>query len=311
MNIWGDRMAQDIVARVRKFNRFYTNILGLLNTAILDSQYTLSELRLLLEIDRMERCTFARLISLLNIDKGLASRQIKRLASGGLVQKVPSPGDRRVEYLELTPAGKAELASMEARSNEQVARLVRHLPDAGQEQLAESMEHIMASLASGGAVRIRPYEHGDIDYVIDCHQELYHKDYGFNSSFRGYVEKPVRDFHSRRDPAWEQMWIAELDGQPVGAIAIVRAEEHIAQLRWFFVDPRARGRGLGSSLIGTALDFCRERNYHRVILWTADVLKVSRRMYAAHGFAPTETMDNTAWTGGVIHEEKWELALRS
>ncbi len=302
-------MSQQIVTRIRKFNRFYTNVLGLLNTAILDSPYSLSELRLLLEIDRMEKCTFARLSSLLNMDKGLASRQLKRLAGCGLVRKLPSPGDRRVEYLELTAHGQSVLSEMEAKSNGQIEQMICHLSDQEREELVQSMERVASALSSRGTASIREYLPDDVDYVIGYHSELYKRDYGFNSSFVDYVDKPVRAFHAHRSKR-EQMWIAELNNQRVGAIAVVQTEENTAQLRWFIVDPKARGRGFGSSLIKTALAFCRDAGYQKVILWTADMLKVSRRMYAAHGFTLIETKENTSWTGQVIHEEKWELDLR-
>jgi GNAT superfamily N-acetyltransferase len=156
---------------------------------------------------------------------------------------------------------------------------------------------------------IRPFRPEDVDYVVSGHKEMYGRDYGFNSVFDEYVEKAVKAFHENRDAEKEQMWVAEWAGKPAGAIAIVKAAETTAQLRWFFVDPEARGRGIGGELIKTALNFCRENGYRTVILWTVDRMASARRMYEAHGFVLTESKPNNAWTDGELTEEKWELAL--
>lgn len=303
-------MSADTVSRIRSFNRFYTNVLGLLDRGILGSSYSLTEVRLMLEIDRMERCTFARLAALLNMDGGQLSRTVRRLVSAGIVGRERSAGDGRVEYLELTEAGRREFLELDGKSNGQIESLIGHLSADERAKLTESMEFVEKCLAGGGGgIQIRPYVPEDITYVIGRHRELYRRDYGFKDVFGDYVEKTVRAFHAGREEGREQMWIAWAGDVPAGAAAVVQASDKEAQFRWFFVEPEARGRGVGGALIATVLGFCREKGYRKVILWTADVLKVARRMYEANGFRLVEAKPNDTWTDGVLNEEKWELAL--
>lgn len=303
-------MSGNTVAKIRAFNRFYTNILGLLNKGILDSPFSLSEVRLMLEIDKMEKCTLARLTGRLNIDKGLASRLAGRLVSAGLVAKECSKEDGRVEYLSLTEQGRGLMAGLNEKSDAQISAMIQNLSEADRARLIDSMGFITACLSQNAdSLRIRAYRPEDVDYVVSRHRELYHKDYGFNAVFADYVGKTVTAFQSNRDSNKEQMWLAEWGGKPAGAVAIVRASDAVAQLRWFFVDPEARGRGVGGELIGTALAFCRERGYGSVILWTVDRMTSARRMYAERGFRLTESKPNCTWTDGELLEEKWELAL--
>jgi N-acetylglutamate synthase-like GNAT family acetyltransferase len=160
-----------------------------------------------------------------------------------------------------------------------------------------------------GSILIRSYKKEDIDYIIERHRELYDKEYGFSSEFVDYVEKYVKEFDKNHDEARENIWIAEADGKRVGMIAIVKAGDETAQLRWFLIEPEMRGKGLGHRLMKTVIDFCKEKGYRHVFLWTADILAAARHLYQVYGFALTETVPNDTWTDDVINEERWDLHL--
>lgn len=156
---------------------------------------------------------------------------------------------------------------------------------------------------------IREYKTEDLDYIIKRHRELYEEEYGFNSTFGEYVEKYLLEFNKEYDENKENIWIAEINSKPVGVIAIAKSDNNTAKLRWFLIEPEMRGKGLGSKLIKVAIDFCREKNYKHIILWTADVLKDARNIYKKYGFNLTESIDNVSWTNNLIKEERWDLHL--
>lgn len=159
------------------------------------------------------------------------------------------------------------------------------------------------------SILVRNYKKEDIDYIIERHRVIYDKEYGFSSEFMDYVEKYVKEFDKNHDEAMENIWIAETGGKRVGMIAIAKAEEDTAQLRWFLIEPEMRGKGLGHRLMKMAVDFCKEKGYRHVFLWTVDILEAARHLYQAYGFALTETVENDAWTDDVIKEERWDLYL--
>ncbi len=301
-----------IISEVRSFSRFYTNILGLLNQSILDSQYSLTEVRILLEINITKDCTANILIDKLDIDRGYLSRILNRFKSDELITKETSCNDGRLIFLRLTLRGKQVLSELEEKSNKQAWKLVNHLTESKKEKLVDSMKYIKSSLAlafSEQTLKIRTYKLEDIDYIIKIHRELYEHEYGFESTFGDYVEKYVVQFNKCCDKTKENIWIAEMNSKPVGVIAITKLDDDTAQLRWFLIEPEMRGKGLAHKLMKTAMDFCKEKKYKHVLLWTADMLKIARHIYKKYGFDLTESIDNTSWTDKLVKEERWDLYL--
>src|SRR5437867_7870156 len=85
---------------------------------------------------------------------------------------------------------------------------------------------------------------GDLGAVVSLHGLVYAREYGFDPTFEAYVAGPLAEFALRGSPR-ERLWLAERDGRLVGCAAVVAAAPQTAQLRWFLVDPAARGAGLG------------------------------------------------------------------
>lgn len=148
---------------------------------------------------------------------------------------------------------------------------------------------------------------GDIGYLLQRHGVLYAAEFGFDPSFEGYVAEPLGKFVRTRTTR-EQLWIAEADGRAIGWVAIVRADDTTAQLRWFLVEPEMRGRGLGKRLLGEAIRFCLEAAYARVILWTVPQLTAAARLYVAAGFAMVEEKVG-GHCGALTREWRYELPL--
>ncbi|MBV7273430.1 MarR family transcriptional regulator/GNAT family N-acetyltransferase [Clostridium sp. PL3] len=298
------------IKKIRRFNRFYTNVLGLLNQHILDSSYSLTEVRILLEIDKIDRCTANILIHKLDIDRGYMSRILKRFEKSGLITKENSIDDRRMVILHLTSEGKSILAGLEEKSNNQIQKLINPLTEDEEEKLVNAMNYVTRILSPDiSPVKIRRFESEDIEHIIKRHRELYALEYGFSSSFGDYVEKIVREFDKNFDESRENIWVAEDHGKVVGEIAIVRVDENTAQLRWFLIEPEMRGKGLGHELMKVVIDFCKEKNYKHVFLWTVNLLGAARHLYKSYGFKLTETQENNTWRKEVTKEERWNLDL--
>jgi len=299
-----------VVEEIRKFSRFYTNVLGLLNRSILDTPYSLTEARVLLEIGWTPDCTANAITAKLNIDRGYLSRLLKRLIAAGLVSRSVSPADSRRLLLTLTEAGRQTTTELEERSRQQLRQLIAHLTDREKERLHDAVRYVRYSLTAGASpVTIRSFRPEDIDWIITSHRDLYATEYGFKPIFAHYVEKYSREFAAVYDPARENIWIAEADGKPAGSIAIVKAGLDVAQLRWFLLEPHLRGAGLGHRLMATVLDFCREKGYRHIFLWTVNVLAAARHLYALYGFTLTETQPNDEWSEATLAEERWDLPL--
>lgn len=306
-----EKLGNNVISEVRKFSRFYTNILGLLNKCILDSSYSLTEARILIEIYKTRECTANELIEKLHIDRGYMSRILRKFDGDKLIIKEKSSEDGRVTFLNLTLKGEAILSELEEKSNVQIIKLIDHLNSDEKRKLVESMGNIEKLLdEKEDDVIIRKYNDSDIDYIIKRHGELYKAEFGFLGQFADYVEKYVLEFNKKHDEDKENIWIAEYNEKRIGVIAVAKGDnDYAAQIRWFLIEPEARGKGLGHKLVKTALDFCKKENYKHIFLWTADVLKTARHIYGSYGFKLTETVTNTEWTDKKVLEEKWEMDL--
>src|SRR5262249_30806362 len=131
----------------------------------------------------------------------------------------------------------------------------------------------------GGPITLRTgLPPGDLGSIVYLHGVIYAHERGFDPSFEAYVAGPLSDF-VRSGNERQRLWIAERDGGIVGCIAIVAAASRTAQLRWFLVDPRARGAGLGKRLLAEAVAFCRGSGYAEVMLWTESALTAAAHLY--------------------------------
>lgn len=300
---------QEAVSKIRSFNRFYTELLGLLGRGFLNSSYSLTEARVLLEISRMDRCTANALGARLSVDRSYLSRILKRFEHEGLIRRERSDRDNRVFYIDLTEEGTRAMEGFHRASNGQIAGMIRSLDGKELGELLGAMATIRGFLS--GAVRsaeIREFRQEDLDYVLSRHKTLYAEEYGLSPVFWGYVERIIPAFFKDCNHERECLWIAEADGKPAGSIAIADAGNGTAQLRYFLLEPAARGMGLGGRLIDRALDFCREKGYRHVFLETFSALKTARGVYRSRGFSITATHANPEWGKDVL-EERWDRDL--
>lgn len=303
-----------IIRSMRQFNRFYTGLIGLLDQHILDSDLSLSEVRVLYEIGHTEDCTAGKLTERLALDGGYLSRILKIFEKNKIARRRQSATDGRTFYLQLTPKGKRLLQTLDERSNEQIKKVLDPLPAVSQEQVAASMQTIEQLLSGNTGVTLSDivFRHelrpGDAGYLIHLHGDLYARETGYNLEFEAYVCKTFYDFLRRYDPATDRVFLATYRNRIVGAVAILGHSPELAQLRWLLVHPDMRGIGLGKQLVADALAFCREKKYKRVYLLTTNQQLTAADIYIKAGFRKTAGTSQEMW-GHRLYEERYDLQL--
>jgi DNA-binding MarR family transcriptional regulator/GNAT superfamily N-acetyltransferase len=300
-------MSTGTVAAVRDFNRFYTRVIGVLAGGLLDTDYSLTEARVLFELAQRDRTEVATLRRDLGLDPGYLSRMLARFETAGLVTRATSDADARRRTVRLTAAGRDAYAVLDRRSAADIGELLRPLDAAGQDRLLAAMDTVRDLLTGPSTdVALREPTPADLGWVVASHGALYAREYGWGDSFVALVARIVADFADGHDPARERGWIAARGGQPVGSVFCVRGDDdRTAKLRLLLVDPAARGLGLGHRLVDECVSFARSAGYTTLTLWTNQRLTAARRIYAAAGFSLVDTFTHE------IHgaEETWRRAL--
>ncbi|WP_277758174.1 bifunctional helix-turn-helix transcriptional regulator/GNAT family N-acetyltransferase [Pseudomonas sp. A34-9] len=275
---------------VRGFNRFYTHQIGVLQEHLLQSDYSLTELRILYELASHGDLTSADLWQMLGLDAGYMSRIISGFEKRGLIQKVPSPTDARAAQLHLTDFGRDILIPLEKASREQIVAMLERLPEPQQKQLIGAMTLIQTLLegSQDSTYVLRDPQPGDMGTVMQQQAALYTREYGWNAEFEALVAEVVAKYLRDYDPTCERCWIAEKDGKVIGSVFIVRQDATTAKLRMLYVDASARGLGIGSRLVEECLRFARQIGYQKMTLWTTSNLTAARKIYQKAGFELVE-----------------------
>lgn len=303
-----------VIQDIRSFNRFYTKTIGLLNQHILESDLSLSEVRVLYEIGQQAKATASQLVAALQMDAGYLSRMLKRFEKKGWLIRQQSNMDGRTFFIQLSAAGKRLIAGLSEKSDNEIARLVTPLSETQQEQVTKAMQSVQQLLTDPSAqalpeVSIR-YNllPGDVGYLVYLHGVLYAKETGYNLEFESYVCKTFYEFLPGYNPAKDRMFIAVANGQIVGSVAIAASSRHLVQLRWFLVHPDYRGQGLGKRLINEAINFCKEKNYQKIYLLTTSMQHTAISLYTKLGFRKTGEKFLKQW-GQELYEQRYDMDL--
>jgi DNA-binding MarR family transcriptional regulator/GNAT superfamily N-acetyltransferase len=276
---------------VRSFNRFYTREIGLLNRSLPATDLSLPAARVLYELAQapQDGRTAAEIGRALRMDKAHLSRIVARFLARGLATSQVSPDHRKHRLLTLTDAGRKAFAAVEAGARAQVNALLEPLDAAHRNRLVEAMRDIRAALqardAMDGDVTLRPLRPGDLGWIIHRQTVLYAREYGWDWTYEGLASRILGAFVADFDPAREDGWVAERRGAIVGSIFLMKSDDPaVAKLRLLYVEPKARGAGVGRMLVDACIARARELGYRRLTLWTNDILVAARRIYEAAGF---------------------------
>lgn len=274
------------VARIRAFNRFYTQVLGLLGEGLLDTPYSLGESRILFELGTTDGVSPGELAERLQLNPGYVSRILSRLKKRHLVRAQTSRADARRRVVSLTSEGNEAFELLDERSSQQIRELLSRLSADEQARLMSSISNMEALLGekASAMVVLRGPVPGDYGWIVQRHGELYAQEYGWDESFEALVARIVADYVDRRDPKRDAAWIAEVNGNRVGCVFCMKKTGDMAQLRILLVEPSARGMGIGTRLVEECIRFARRAGYQQMMLWTNDVLVDARRIYERAGF---------------------------
>lgn len=310
----GDRLGSATdTARFRRFNRMYTRFIGTLNEGLLDSEFSLAEGRVLYEIAHRATPTASEIAEALGLDAGYLSRLLRKFEDKGLLRKKTSGDDGRSVTLHLTARGRAAFNRLNAMSDEQAESILAALAPGARMELLRCMsaiEDILAGAKERKPFVLRPHRVGDMGWVVHSEGLGYALQFGWDETFEALAAKIVADFIANYDASRERCWIAEIDGQHAGHIFLVKHPDKpdTAKLRLLYVEPSARGLGLGETLVTECLRFARTAGYKKVVLWTQSILSAAHRIYQRAGFRLVKQEAHHSF-GHDLAGQEWELEL--
>ncbi|MBX5009685.1 bifunctional helix-turn-helix transcriptional regulator/GNAT family N-acetyltransferase [Rhizobium lentis] len=300
-----------LIETARDFNRFYTNFLGLLNKAYLDSPFTLTDARILFEIGSHDGVSAVGLVRDLHLDPAYLSRILKRFRAEGLIETSPDPADLRSQVITVTERGREQFDELGRRANAQIAARFDNLA-AGEPQVAvRAMNTIRALLdpaAKPAPAILRPHRAGDIGWIVQSQGRFYAEEYGWDLRFEALIAEVGGKFLANFDPETEYCWIAERGGINVGSVLVTNGGDGVAKLRLLYVDKSARGLGLGKLLVDECIRFSRQKGYHELSLWTNDMLEAARAIYIKAGFRLVSEERHRMF-GPEANGQNWVLTL--
>ncbi|ARP99587.1 bifunctional helix-turn-helix transcriptional regulator/GNAT family N-acetyltransferase [Pseudorhodoplanes sinuspersici] len=308
-----DSSFEQRVTAVRRFSRFYTRQIGLLQDGLLDTPFSLTQARVLYELAQQQTCTATELAAALGLDHGYLSRILRLFDERGLVAKRRGNEDGRQVVLSLTTKGRLAIAKLDQLSQHEMGTMLGKLGETEQIRVVAAMDTIERLIGpntdDAPAFLLREHRPGDMGWVVARHGALYPAEYGWDNHIEALTAEIVAGFLKNFDPARERCWIAEMDGEPVGSIFLVRDSDAVARVRLLIVDPKARGLGIGRRLVEEAIAFARTAGYSSITLWTHKVLTAARMIYVKAGFKLVEEWVHDEF-GKPETSETWQLDLR-
>ncbi len=279
---------KESIRQIRSFNRFYTQKLGILDPQLLESPYSLTEIRVLFEIDQHQLISVKEIIELLQLKAHFVNQALKKLLNDQLIYQIDTSHDKSGRF-SISEKGRDVMAGLVSKMEQKIEKQINRLPINDRDVLLEAMGSIY-NLMADTKVMIQDVVYrdellpGDIGYMIYLHGLLYSKESAYNIQFEGYVAQTFYEFLERYDPENDRIWLATYYNRIIGSIAIVHHSDTRAQLRWFLVHPSFRGGGIGKKLYQFAMDYCTEKAYESIFLYTTDVQTVAIKMYEKSGF---------------------------
>jgi DNA-binding MarR family transcriptional regulator/GNAT superfamily N-acetyltransferase len=308
------RPGDDAIDIIRSFNRRYTRQLGLLDNGLLGSEFTLTEARVLYELANCEDSTATQIAGELGLDLGYMSRLIKKFGRRRYIKRKRSPVDARQSRLQLTERGRAVFDPLDRAARLQIAEMIAPMTPEQSSLLLSAMQSVQRLLEVDSEesrrepYAIRPLKVGDIGWITHRQGILYSQEYGWDATYEAMVADILAGFVKNFDSTMERGWVAERAGGIIGSVFLVRASADLAKLRLLYVEPTARGLGLGRRLVQECIDFARMKGYKTLTLWTNDVLVSARRIYQAAGFQLTKEERHHAF-GKDLVGQTWDLVL--
>ncbi len=304
------------VASLRSFNRLYTQRLGLLNQRLDGSPFPLSEARVLYELAHNPSINAAGISRRLGMDRAQLSRILAGFLKRRLLAKKTSPEHAKHQQLSLTPSGARAFAALNQATDSAISGLLGEIAPPARRQLLDAAAKFTDALSgmhreAADEVLLRAPVPGDIGWVIHRQASLYREEYGWDWTYEALIAGILADFIEHFDGTREQAWLATIGGDIVGSIFLKSSDKPgVAKLRLLYVEPAARGRGVGRSLVSACIASARAFGYVELELWTNSVLTSARRIYEAAGFLLREETPHHSFGHDLVGQQ-WALDLRA
>jgi DNA-binding MarR family transcriptional regulator/N-acetylglutamate synthase-like GNAT family acetyltransferase len=275
------------IASLRRFNRFFTQFVGALDPNFLGTDLTLAEARILFEIAHHPAPVAADIQAALAMDAGFVSRVLARFEARGWIARTRGDEDGRRRPIALTEAGRAAFDQLDQRLD-----TARALLDATAER----------------SFTLRTFRPGDMGLIAARQSLLYRTVYGWSERIEIIEGEVTTAFLRDFKPGREQCWVAEVEGVMAGSVFLTDEGEGRSRLRLLYVEPFARGLGIGRALVETCVAFARAAGYREMTLWTHKILESARRIYDGQGFTIVEAHVHEEF-GHPVESETWALTL--
>ena len=303
----------DLVDELRGFNRFYTREIGLLESHLTGSDLSLAEARVLYELAQRDGQTAADVSRTLAMDKAQLSRILARFTRRDYVRSRASPEHAKRRLLFLTSAGRTAFAALDRGARDQMEAILRKIEPDARPRLVAAVREVRSVLDAPGSldggVRLRKPAPGDLGWVAHRQMLLYAREYGWDWTFEGLVCEILAKFIANFDDRKEDAWIAERSGAVVGSVFLMKSDDPAtAKLRLLYVEPSARGLGIGRRLVEACVERARELGYSKITLWTNDILVAARHIYQSAGFVLTAENPHHSF-GHDLVGQTWTLDL--
>lgn len=310
------------IDHIRRYSRMLVREFGFLDQTIAGTDLSASAVHAIVEIAEREGLTAKQLGAALLLEKSTVSRLLGRLVAKGFVEEMPLPQDGRAKALSLTQAGRQTLARIEGHAVNQVVgalsggdSAMHASVEAGLRLYAEALGRGRLAPVSEKAVLLdqvrQGYAPGLCGRIAELHALYYSRLVGFGLAFETQVAGDMAEFLGRLEHPNNGTWRVERAGHVLGGLSIDGEDlgRNIAHLRWFILDGSLRGAGFGNKLMQAAMDFCRDRGFDEVHLWTFRGLDAARALYEKYGFQLVEERQGDQW-GKVVSEQKFMCNLR-
>ena len=301
----------DASAAIRRFNRFYTREIGVLDGHLLQSGFSLAEARILYELGQTPEIAATDIGEKLNLDRGYLSRMLRAFQRKRLISRQTDATDKRRSHLSLTDKGRTTFAQLDRRSSEAASGMIASLSPGAVNALLGAMETIQGVLAKNTTMPdyiLRRDRVGDLGFIASRQGLIYQQEYGWDKSYEALVAKILSEFVGRNDAVNERAWIAESHGAILGSVYLMKEDTETARLRLLYVELQARGLGLGKKLVSECTAFAREVGYKRIVLWTQSTLTAARKLYVNEGYALMKQEPHHSF-GKDLVGETWQLVI--
>lgn len=301
------------VAKIRRFNHFYTKQISFLDKKVTGTNFSVAESRVLNEIANREVATASELCEVLGLDTGYLSRVLQGFEKRGLIEKIDSPKDARQKLLKLTSIGVKELGSLNRLSHNKIEDVLKDLSTIEQNRLLNAMLTIETLLtekkqSNNESFLLRMPQAGDFGWVVQANSNLHAQEYGWNEQYEAVVAQTIADYLNNLDAKKDCCWIAEKNGENVGAVFLIKKSDTIAQLKLLFVEPKARGLGIGNRLIHECVRFARKAGFKKIVISTSNILSFARNLFEKEGFKIVKSEKEYNFEQELL-QETWELKL--